>query len=62
MRCTNCHAGSDVGRVPVAAKSVIPGPNAGSLDAYGLRKLVMGPFSERFGGLFDWAIQHFLHQ
>ena len=43
MRCTNCHAGSDVGRVPVLlAKSVIPGPNAGSLDAYRIEELVMG--------------------
>ena len=54
MRCTNCHAGSDVGRVPVLlAKSVIPGPNAGSLDAYRIEETGHGiPFSERFGGWY----------
>ena len=53
-RCMNCHAGSDVGRVPVLlAKSVIPGPNGGSLDAYRIGETGHAiPFSERFGGWY----------
>lgn len=53
-RCMNCHAGSDVGRVPVLlAKSVIPGPNGGSLDAYRIGETGHAiPLSERFGGWY----------
>lgn len=51
-RCMNCHAGQDVGRVPVLLlKSVISGPNGGSLDAFRLEDTGHGvPFKERFGG------------
>jgi hypothetical protein len=34
-RCMNCHAGEDTGYIPgLVAKSVIPGPGGGSLDAF----------------------------
>ena len=51
-RCMNCHAGQDVGRVPVLLlKSVVSGPNGGSLDAFRLEDTGHGvPFKERFGG------------
>jgi len=51
-RCMNCHAGQDVGRVPVLLlKSVVSGPNGGSLDAFRLEDTGHGvPFKKRFGG------------
>jgi hypothetical protein len=53
-RCMNCHAGHDVGRVPVLlAKSVVPGPNGGTLDSFRIGKTGHGiPLSERFGGWY----------
>ena len=51
-RCMNCHAGENSGYVPgLLVRSVIPGPNGGSLDAF--RGGEYGhdiPLSERFGG------------
>lgn len=51
-RCMNCHANLSTGKVPgVVIKSVMPGPNNGSLDAF--RRDQLGhqvPLSERFGG------------
>lgn len=51
-RCMNCHAGEDTGYVPgLVVKSVMPGPNGGSLQTY--RAAQTGhqiPFAERFGG------------
>ena len=51
-RCMNCHAGQEVGRVPaLLLKSVVSGPNGGSLDAFRLKDTGHGvPFKERFGG------------
>lgn len=51
-RCMNCHADEDTRNVPgLLAKSVIPGPNGGSLKAYRIGESGHGiPFSERFGG------------
>ncbi|MGB0583024.1 MAG: hypothetical protein ACPGVU_25350 [Limisphaerales bacterium] len=51
-RCMNCHASGDTGNVPgLLAKSVIPGPNGGSLKAYRIGESGHAiPFSERFGG------------
>ncbi len=51
-RCMNCHAGEDIGRVPgVLIKSVVSGPNGGSLDSFRLEEIGHGvPFKERFGG------------
>lgn len=51
-RCMNCHASEDTGHIPgLLAKSVIPGPNGGSLKAYRIGESGHGiPFSERFGG------------
>jgi hypothetical protein len=53
-RCMNCHAGDETGHVPgLLIKSVIPGPNGGSLDAYRLAKSGHGiPFEERLGGWY----------
>ncbi len=51
-RCMNCHADEETGEVPgLLIKSVIPGPDGGSLDA--LRRGEHGhqiPWEERFGG------------
>lgn len=51
-RCMNCHANLSTGKVPgVVIKSVMPGPNNGSLDAF--RRDQLGhqvPLAERFGG------------
>ena len=51
-RCLNCHANASTGEVPgITLKSVMPGPNNGSLDSY--RKDGIGhqvPLAERFGG------------
>jgi hypothetical protein len=51
-RCMNCHANGSTGRVPgVVLKSVMPGPNNGSLDSY--RRDQIGhqvPLADRFGG------------
>ena len=51
-RCMNCHAGQELGRVPgLLLKSVVSGPNGGSLDSF--RRDTTGhgiPFKERFGG------------
>jgi hypothetical protein len=51
-RCMNCHASEDTGEVPgLLIKSVIPGPNSGSLTAYRIEESGHGiPFTERFGG------------
>lgn len=51
-RCMNCHAGQELGRVPgLLLKSVVSGPNGGSLDAFRLEDTGHGvPFKERFGG------------
>lgn len=53
-RCMNCHADEQTDFVPgFVIKSVIPGPNGGSLD--GFRSDVTGhqiPLKERFGGYF----------
>lgn len=51
-RCMNCHADEDTGNVPgLLAKSVISGPNGGSLRAFRIGKSGHGiPYSERFGG------------
>jgi hypothetical protein len=53
-RCMNCHAGDETGHVPgLVIKSVIPGPNGGSLDAYRIAQSGHGiPFTERFGGWY----------
>ena len=53
-QCMNCHAGEDAGHVPgLLIKSVIPGRNGGSLDAYRIAKSGHGiPFEERFGGWY----------
>lgn len=53
-RCMNCHAGDETGHVPgLVIKSVIPGPNSGSLDAYRINQSGHGiPFHERFGGWY----------
>ncbi len=51
-RCMNCHANVSTGKVPgVVIKSVMPGPNNGSLDSF--RRDQLGhqvPIEERFGG------------
>ncbi len=51
-RCMNCHADEDTHDVPgLLAKSVIPGPNGGSLRAYRIGQSGHGiPYEERFGG------------
>jgi len=51
-RCMNCHAGEDTGYVPgLVAKSVIPGPGGGSLDAFRVAQNGHGiPLTNRFGG------------
>ena len=51
-RCMNCHAGQEIGRVPgLLLKSVVSGPNGGSLDAFRLDDTGHNvPFKERFGG------------
>lgn len=51
-RCMNCHARNLTGRTPgLTIKSVIPGPNSGSLDAFRLETTGHAvPFEERFGG------------
>lgn len=51
-RCMNCHAGEDTGYVPgLVAKSVVPGPSGGSLDAFRVAQTGHGiPLSDRFGG------------
>ncbi len=51
-RCMNCHAGEDTGYIPgLVAKSVIPGPGGGSLDAFRVAQSGHGiPLSNRFGG------------
>ena len=51
-RCMNCHAGEDTGYVPgLVAKSVIPAPGGGTLDAFRVAQTGHGiPLSDRFGG------------
>jgi hypothetical protein len=51
-RCMNCHAGEDTGYIPgLVAKSVIPGPGGGSLDAFRIAQSGHGiPLTDRFGG------------
>lgn len=51
-RCMNCHARSLTGNIPgLTIKSVISGPNGGSLDAFRLETTGHSvPIEERFGG------------
>tara|TARA_Y100000588_G_scaffold1662_1_gene2464 strand:+ start:53691 stop:54923 length:1233 start_codon:yes stop_codon:yes gene_type:complete len=51
-RCMNCHAGQELGRVPgLLIKSVVSGPNGGSLDAFRTKDTGHNvPYKERFGG------------
>lgn len=53
-RCMNCHASDDTRRVPgLTLKSVVPGPNGGTLKSF--RSGLLGhevPFEERFGGWY----------
>lgn len=53
-QCMNCHAAADTRHVPgLVIKSVIPGPNGGSLDAF--RRSITGhdiPLEQRFGGWY----------
>ncbi len=53
-KCMNCHVDAETRNVPgLVVKSVIPGPNGGSLMAF--RKEQNGhavPFAERFGGWY----------
>ena len=53
-RCMNCHAATETQFVPgLLVKSVIPGPNRGSLDAFRQDQIGHGvPFAERFGGWY----------
>jgi len=53
-RCMNCHAGQEVGRVPgLLVKSVVSGPNGGSLDSFRSGQPGHGvPFKDRFGGWY----------
>ncbi|MBL9134866.1 MAG: hypothetical protein JNK85_03315 [Verrucomicrobiales bacterium] len=53
-RCMNCHAGDDTGHVPgLVVKSVVSGPNGGSLDAFRLERTGHDvPLEERFGGWY----------
>lgn len=53
-RCMNCHAGAETHYLPgLLAKSVIPGPNRGSLDSFRTDQIGHGvPFAERFGGWY----------
>ena len=53
-RCMNCHSGDDTGFVPgLLAKSVVPGPTGGSLDAFRIGLSGHGiPFDQRFGGWY----------
>jgi hypothetical protein len=54
QRCMNCHADTETNEVPgFVIKSVIPGPNGGSLD--GVRVGETGhhvPLADRFGGYY----------
>lgn len=53
-QCMNCHAEADTRHVPgLVIKSVIPGPNGGSLDSF--RRSLTGhdiPLKQRFGGWY----------
>ena len=51
-RCMNCHASEDTMHVPsLLVKSVVPGPNSGSLKAFRIGESGHAiPFAERFGG------------
>lgn len=53
-RCMNCHARADTDYVPgIVFKSVIPGPNGGSLKSFRQEQTGHGiPFEERFGGWY----------
>lgn len=53
-RCMNCHADVETREVPgFVIKSVIPGPNGGSLDAFRSgRSGHQIPLAERFGGYY----------
>jgi hypothetical protein len=53
-RCMNCHAGTETGYVPgLLVKSVIPGPNRGSLVTFREDSLGHGvPLQDRFGGWY----------
>lgn len=58
-RCMNCHARSLTGGTPgLTIKSVIPGPNGGSLDAFRLEVTGHGvPLADRFGGWHVTGVQ-----
>ncbi|MBM3840583.1 MAG: hypothetical protein FJ398_22000 [Verrucomicrobia bacterium] len=53
-RCMNCHAASETRSVPgLLVKSVVSGPNRGSLDSFRTDEIGHSvPFSERFGGWY----------
>jgi len=53
-RCMNCHAAADTGYVPgLVIKSVIPGPNGGSLKSFRQERTGHDiPLEERFGGWY----------
>ena len=63
-RCMNCHADEDTMDVPsLLVKSVIPGPNSGSLKAFRIGQSGHGiPFSERFGGWHVTGAGNMKHQ
>lgn len=60
-RCMNCHAAPETGNIPgLVVKSVIPGPNRGSLAAF--RDNEIGhqvPLPERFGGWYLTGVTGF---
>ncbi len=53
-RCMNCHASADTRHVPgITLKSVIPGPNGGTLKSLRVEQLGHEvPLEERFGGWY----------
>lgn len=53
-RCMNCHSRSETGYVPgLVIKSVVPGPNGGTLDAFRLNDTGHHiPMEQRFGGWY----------
>ncbi|MBL6765916.1 MAG: hypothetical protein ISQ14_13265 [Verrucomicrobiae bacterium] len=63
-RCMNCHASEDTMHVPsLLVKSVIPGPNSGSLKAFRIGASGHAiPLAERFGGWHVTGGDGFEHQ
>jgi hypothetical protein len=53
-RCMNCHGSSETRFVPgLAVKSVVPGPNGGTLESFRQERAGHDvPFEERFGGWY----------